>query len=86
MPVYHDFFLGYPDPDQRFLMWIRIRIRQNDTDPTGSESETLKKTIIFLVKLLFRCFLVFKIRSQGGGSGLVLQNNDNYPLSLVSFR
>ena len=27
------------DPDQRFLM--RIRIRPNDTDPTGSGSETL---------------------------------------------
>ena len=25
------FFFGYPDPDQRFLM--RIRIRPNDTDP-----------------------------------------------------
>ena len=32
------FFWGYPDPDQRFL--IRIRIRPNDTDPT--RSETLK--------------------------------------------
>ena len=30
MRVYRDFFL-YPDPDQRFLM--RIRIRANDTDP-----------------------------------------------------
>ena len=30
MRVYHDFF-WYPDPDQRFLM--RIRIRPNDTDP-----------------------------------------------------
>jgi len=29
----------YPDPYQRFL--IRIRIRPNDTDPTGSGSETL---------------------------------------------
>ena len=35
MQVYHD-FLGYPDPDQRFLK--RIRIRANDTDPTGSET------------------------------------------------
>ena len=36
----HDFF-WYPDPDQRFLM--RIRIRPNDTDPTGSGSETLEE-------------------------------------------
>ena len=39
MRVYHDFF-WYPDPDQSFLM--RIRIQANDTDPTGSGSETLK--------------------------------------------
>ena len=38
MLVYHDFFC-YPDPDQSFLNWIRIR--PNDTDPTGSGSETL---------------------------------------------
>ena len=25
----------YRDPDQRFLKWIWIRIRPNDTDPTG---------------------------------------------------
>ena len=31
----HDFFC-YSDPDQRFLKWIRIR--SNDTDPTGSGS------------------------------------------------
>ena len=41
MQVYHDFF-WYPDPDQRFL--IRIRILANDTDPTGSGSETLRVT------------------------------------------
>ena len=35
MQVYHDFY-GYSDPDQRFL--IRIRILANDTDPTGSET------------------------------------------------
>ena len=35
---YHDFFC-YPDPDQRFLRWIRIR--PNDTDPTIYGSETL---------------------------------------------
>ena len=29
-------FFCYPDPDQRFLKWIRIR--PNDTDPTGSET------------------------------------------------
>ena len=33
MRVYHDFF-WYPDPHQRLLM----RIRPNDTDPTGSET------------------------------------------------
>ena len=33
-------FWRYPDPYQRFL----IRIRPNDTDPTGSGSETLVKT------------------------------------------
>ena len=32
MQVYHDFF-WYPDPDQRFLIRIRIRILANDTDP-----------------------------------------------------
>ena len=43
MRVHHDFFFD-PDPDQRFLM----RIRPNDTDPTGSGSETLlKKENIF---------------------------------------
>ena len=46
MQVYHDFF-WYPDPDQRFLIRIRIQIRiqirilANDTDPTGTGSETL---------------------------------------------
>ena len=44
MRVYHDFF-WYPDPDQRFLN--RIRIRANDTDPTGSGSETLLLTFIY---------------------------------------
>ena len=38
MLVYHDFFY-YSDPDQRFLKWIRIR--PNDTNPTGSRPETL---------------------------------------------
>ena len=40
MRVYHDFFCY---PDQRFLKWIRIR--PNDTDPTGSGSETLPQTM-----------------------------------------
>jgi hypothetical protein len=32
------------DPDRQDLeMPIRIRIRQNDADPTGSESTTLQK-------------------------------------------
>ena len=38
-------FWRYPDPYQRFL--IRIRIRPNDTDPTGSGSETLLNVIPF---------------------------------------
>ena len=46
MRVYHDFF-WYPDPVQRFLMRIRILIRPNDTDPTGSGSETLMKPIVY---------------------------------------
>ena len=46
MRVYHDFF-WYPDPDQRFL--IRIRIRPNDTDPTGSGSETLHLAHSFIM-------------------------------------
>ena len=38
MRVYHNFFntLG----GSTVLKWIRIRIRSNDTDPTGSGSET----------------------------------------------
>ena len=36
---------SYPDPDKRFLKWIRIRTRPNDTDPTGSGSETLLKRV-----------------------------------------
>jgi hypothetical protein len=39
------------DPDRQDLeMLIRIRIRQNDADPTGSESTTLQKnaTIFYL--------------------------------------
>ena len=40
MRVYHNFF-WYPDPDQRFLM--RIRIQANDTDPeTLAECMKLK--------------------------------------------
>ena len=39
MRVYQDFFC-YPDPNQRFL-------RQNDTNPTGSGSETLIYIIYF---------------------------------------
>ena len=35
-----------PDSDQRFLKWIRIR--PNDTDPTGSGFETLHNTHIDL--------------------------------------
>ena len=40
------FFL-YLDPDQSFLMRIRIQIRANDTDPTGSGSEILPTGIGF---------------------------------------
>ena len=43
-------FFWYPDPDQRFLM--RIRIRPNDTDPTGSGSETLLNIYVYLTELL----------------------------------
>jgi hypothetical protein len=41
------------DPDRQDLeMPIRIRIRQNDADPTGSESTTLQKNAtIFSFKL-----------------------------------
>ena len=42
MRVFHDFF-WYPDPDQRFL--IRIRIRPNDMDPTGSGSKSGSETL-----------------------------------------
>ena len=40
------FFFCYQDLDQRFLKWIWIR--PNDTDPTGSGSETLIKRILLL--------------------------------------
>ena len=36
---FNTIFLYYPDPDQRFLKWIRTR--PNDKDPIGSGSETL---------------------------------------------
>ena len=45
-------FFGYPDPDQRFLIRIRIRILANDTDPTGSGSETLPKILGTNIKLV----------------------------------
>ena len=65
MVVYHDFFCY---PDQSFLKWIRIR--PNDTDPTGSGSGTLSSAIkktrkyfrfmisshIFCPHALFPCF------------------------------
>ena len=44
MLVYHDFFC-YSDPDQSFLKWIRIRIRPNDMDPTGSGSVSGSETL-----------------------------------------
>ena len=44
MQVYHDFF-SYPDPDQRFLKWMRIQ--PNDMDPTRSESRS--ETLIEMV-------------------------------------
>ena len=58
MRVYQDFFL-YPDPDQRFLKRIRILIRANDTDPTGSGSETLDWTLSFKLCLSLRLKLYF---------------------------
>ena len=42
-------FWRYPDPYQRFL--IRIRIRPNDTDPTGSGSETLHTRVVYTPSL-----------------------------------
>ena len=51
MRVYHYFF-WYTDPDQRFLM--RIRIRANDTDPTGSGSETLLEALNNAFKFLLQ--------------------------------
>ena len=43
MRVYHDFVL-VPGPRSTFPeVDIRIRIRPNDTDQTGSGSETLNK-------------------------------------------
>ena len=51
MRVYHDYF-WYPDPDQRFLM--RIRIQPNDTHPTGSGSETL----YLIVRIMYLFFNV----------------------------
>ena len=38
MRVYHDFFM-LPGSGSTFPEWIRIRIRPNDADPTGSDSE-----------------------------------------------
>ena len=45
MRVNHVFFC-YPDPDQCFLKWIRIK--PEDTDPTGSETLVLKKGNIIM--------------------------------------
>ena len=56
MRVYHDFFL-VPDPDQRFL----IRIRANDTDPTGSGSETLLLGVNGVVHERPKCFYYFAL-------------------------
>ena len=65
MVVYHDFFCY---PDQSFLKWIRIR--PNDTDPTGSGtlSSAIKKnrkyfrfmisSNIFFVLMLFSLVLL----------------------------
>ena len=47
MRVYHIFF-GYPDPDQRVLM--RIRIRANDTDP---DSKHYFPVYVFIFELMF---------------------------------
>ena len=43
---YHDFFCC-PDPDERFLKWIRIR--QNDTDPTQIRNTVM--TTAYLAQL-----------------------------------
>ena len=41
------FIFCYTDPDQRFLKWIWIRTRPNDTDPTGSKHITQLQLRIF---------------------------------------
>ena len=49
MRVYHVFF-WYADPDQRFLM----RIRPNDTEPTGSGSRSETLPVIKVHKVITR--------------------------------
>ena len=55
MRVYHDIFATRTDPDQLFLKWIRIR--PNDTDPTGSE------TLMFTIQNPF--LLYSDVRAAG---------------------
>ena len=59
MRVYHDFF-WYPDPDQRFLM--RIRIRPNDTDPDPKhcfEGSCMPQILIFCWRLFVFGFSIY---------------------------
>ena len=44
-------FWRYQNPYQRFLIRIRIRIQPNDTDPTGSGSETLITIIMMILQV-----------------------------------
>ena len=58
----------YSDPDQRFLKWIRIR--PNDTDPTGSRSVSRSETLLMrIITLLnqwpFTCYSWFHIKVLG---------------------
>ena len=54
-------FWHYPDPDQRFLKRIRIRIRPNETDPygSGSGSTTLHYILINCKKTPFTSMIIF---------------------------
>ena len=61
MQVYHDFF-WYPDPDQRFLIRIRIRIRPNDMDPTGSETLTKLSLKVTKKNTLSTIVIITKIK------------------------
>ena len=56
-------FFCYPDRDQRFQKWIRIR--PNDTDPTRSGSEAL----VFCVSVVSTQDYDLGVGNQGTGMG-----------------